>query len=450
MTHKVSRKTVPAVVHRMIPLASVFLLIIALGVALAQQPGRRIAKIEIEGLARLSADEVIATSGLKTGAPFSPDELDAAGQRLVDSGLFAKVGYRTSSKGNLVTVVFLVEEAKGGQSPVVFDNFVWFTNDELNAAIRREVPSFTGTASDVGRMTDDIKRALQNLLKEHHLDGLVEYAPELAGLNSSRQEHVFNVSGVPIPICKLHFPGAKNVPEEKLVKSSTQLTDADYSQKSAIAFSTYTLFPLYREVGQLRAKFGQPVPKFEGAANCKGGVDLSIPVEEGPIYLWERAEWSGNATLSPSDLDAALGMKQGEIANGIKFDIGLNEISKRYGRTGHLDVGFGAQPEFDENENRVTYKITVKEGPQYRMGKLTIKGLSEAESEAMEQSWKLKAAEVFDTSYFDRFFKTDARAEMQRIFLARQAQGKGPPQARPEVVPNRHTLTVDVTIEFKD
>ncbi len=95
--HKVSRKTVPVVVHR-IPLASVFLLIIAFAVALAQQPGRRVVKIEIQGLARLSADEVIATSGLKTGAPFSPDELDAAGQRLVDSGLFAKVGYRTNTK----------------------------------------------------------------------------------------------------------------------------------------------------------------------------------------------------------------------------------------------------------------------------------------------------------------------------------------------------------------
>ncbi len=128
----------------------------------------------------------------------------------------------------------------------------------------------------------------------------------------------------------------------------------------------------------------------------------------------------------------------------------MHEIIKRYGRTGHLYVGFGTQPEFDENANRVAYKITVKEGPQYRMGKLTIKGLSEAESKALEESWKLKAAEVFDTSYFDRFFKTDARAEMQRIFLARQAQGKGPPQARPEVVPNRQTLTVDVTIEFKD
>src|SRR6266576_2891436 len=180
MSHKTSSNAVDSVASRKIPLFSIFFIIIAFAVALAQQPSRKIAKIEIEGLARLSADEVIATSGLKTGVPFSLEELDAAGQRLVDSGLFAKVGYRTSTKGNLMTVVFQVEEAKGGQSPVVFDNFVWFTNDQLTAAIKREVPSFDGMAPDSGNMTDQITLALQNLLKEHQIGGTVEYAPELS------------------------------------------------------------------------------------------------------------------------------------------------------------------------------------------------------------------------------------------------------------------------------
>ena len=69
---------------------------------------------------------MITTSGLKVGDAFSIAELDAAGQRLVDSGLFAKVGYRTTTKGNLLTVVFQIEETKGRAMPLVFDNFVWF------------------------------------------------------------------------------------------------------------------------------------------------------------------------------------------------------------------------------------------------------------------------------------------------------------------------------------
>src|ERR1700730_9316338 len=450
MSDKISSNAVGPVVSRIIPLFSILLVIISFAVALAQQPGRKIAKIEIEGLARLSADEVIATTGLKTGAAFSVGDLAAAGQKLADSGLFAKVGSRTSTKDNLVTIVFQVEEAKSNQSPVVFDNFIWFTNDELVAAIKREVPSFNGTAPDSGNVTDGISHALQNLLKEHRIEGTVEYAPEQSRLNPDKQEHIFSVTGVPIPICRLHFPGAKNVSEEKLVKSSKQLTDADYSLKSAIAFANFILFPIYREVGQLRAKFAQPIAKFEGAPNCKGGADLSIPVEEGSIYLWNHTEWSGNEALSPSELDAALGMKQGEIANGVKFDKGLREVGGKYGQSGYLGVKLGAQPEFDDTASRVTYKILVKEGPQYRMGRLTIKGLSDADAKSLEQRWKLKSGEVFNSSYFDQFFKTDAREEIQRILALRQAQSKGRPQIGREIVPNRQTLTADVTLEFKN
>ena len=437
------------VLRRIVPSSPLFLIIIAFAVALAQQSARKIVKIEVVGLVRLSVAEAIATSGLKVGTMFSVTELDAAGQKLVDSGLFAKVGYRTTSKGNLVKIVFQVEENKGGQSPVIFDNFVWFTKDELITAIKHEVPSFDGTAADAGRMTDDIKRALQNLLEEQHLGGIVEYAPELAGLNSNRQEHVYSVSGVPIPICSLHFPGAANVSEKKLVWSSKQLTEENYSQKSAIAFARYTLFPIYREAGQLRAQFAQPITKLAASANCKDGVELSIPVEEGPIFLWEKAEWTGNETLAAPELDAALGMKNGDLANGVKIDKGLFQVGRRYGNTGHLDVSLAEQPVFDEAASRVSYKIVVKEGPQYRMGKLIIKGLSEADAQSLQQKWQLKSGEVFDSSYFERFLKTDARDEIQKIIAARQAAGKAQPQIGNETNPNRQTLTADVTIEFK-
>jgi outer membrane protein assembly factor BamA len=436
------------VFRRVVPISSVFLTIIAVNVALAQQPVRRVTKIEVEGLEHLSADEVIATSGLKTGGALSVTELDDAGQKLVDSGLFTKVAYRTTSKGNQVTVIFQVKERGGGQSPVVFDNFVWFTDEALIAAIKRQVPSFNGTASDAGNMSENIKHALESLLKEHHINGTVNYGAEQAGLNSDKQEHVFSVSGVPIPICSLHFPGANNVPEEKLVIRSRQLTDDNYSLKSAIAYSTFALLPIYREAGQLRARFTKPVTKLDPSEKCHGGVELTIPVEEGPIYLWEKTEWTGNETLSANDLDAALGMKKGDVANSVKIDKGILEVSRRFGHTGHLDVKVSAEPQLNDSTNRLSYRIVVKEGPQYKMGKLTIKGLEEEDANSLEQRWKLRNGEVFDTSYADRFFRIDAREQMEKIMAARQAQRKGPPEIK--FTPNQLNLNADVIIEFKN
>ena len=422
--------------------------IIAAGVALAQS-SRKIGKIEVEGLQRLSLAEVIEVSGLKTGGVFSIDDVDAAGQKLVDSGLFTKVGYRTRTNGNLVTVIFQVEEMKGGQSPVVFDNFVWFTKDELTAAIKREVPSYNGTASDSGNMTDLIKLALQKLLDEKQIKGTVEYAPFQASLGS-KQEHLFSVSGVPIPICTLKFPGARNIDEEKLIRSSGQLTSVDYSLKGAVAFGTFVLSPLYREVGQLRARFEEPVAQLENSEACKGGVNLTMPVVEGPVYSWNKAEWIGNQKLSPAELDSALGMRPGEVANGVKFDKALIETKKAYGQIGYLNADMHAVPEFDDAATKVTYKITVKEGPQYRMGQLKVTGLTEAENARLEERWRLKPGDVFNANYLGQFIRNDARDLLQSIFLERQAQGKKPYRFDPQTKPNRQTLDVDVVIDFKE
>src|ERR1044072_1677160 len=116
------------------PVLSLCLVIMSFTSAVAQQSNRIVTRIEVEGLVKLTADEVIATSGLKTGTPLSVPALDAAGQKLFESGLFSKVAYRSTSKGNQVTVILQVEEISGGQSPVVFDNFVWFTDEEIVAA----------------------------------------------------------------------------------------------------------------------------------------------------------------------------------------------------------------------------------------------------------------------------------------------------------------------------
>jgi len=426
------------------PFLSFCLVIISFAGAVAQQSARTVTKIEVEGLVRLTAAEVIASSGLKTGTPLSVPALDAAGQKLFDSGLFTKVAYRTTSKGNQVTVILQVEEVAGGQSPVVFDNFVWFTNDELTAAIKREVPSYDGMAADAGRMTDDIKRALENLLRERHVDGVVDYLPELS-TGSGPSSHLFSVSGVPIPICSLHFPGASNIPESKLVKSAKQLTDADYSLKGATAISRFTLLPLYTEAGQLHARFAQPITQLATAENCKGGVDVTIPIVEGPIFLLDKAAWTGNTVLPSAELDEALGMKSGEVANSVKFDKGLHEIGKRYAAHGYFEVELRPQPEFDEAQRRVAYNILIKEGPQYRMGNLIIKGLSEAEASSLQAAWKLRPGDFYDGKYFDVFFKRDARLELGSIM----SQRKPGFQTVTTLTPHHDTLTVDVTIEIK-
>src|ERR1051325_3748924 len=266
------------------------------------QGARRIARIEFEGLHNLTPENVIAMTGLKVGDSSSVAALDAAAQHLVDSGLFKNVGYRTRTTGASVAIAFQVEELKSNNSPVVFDNFIWFSEEELKNAVKHVLPSFAGSVPDTGNTTELIRQSLQDLLAAHKLPGTVEYSLTETG-------HVYRVGGISLPLCTLHFPGAHDVSEEQLGATMKTQTDLNYSREAAKAFPKYGLYPLYYERGHLRAAFDAPVAKPDLTGKCDNGVDLTIPVTEGSVYSWASSQWVGNQVLSSTQLDAALGMK---------------------------------------------------------------------------------------------------------------------------------------------
>lgn len=426
-----------------------FALLFTTAAALASaQDTRVISKIEFEGLQQVKVEEALATSGLKQEQPFKIEAVDAAAQKMLDSGLFKQIGYRTRTAGNKVTITFQVEETGGGDAPVVFDNFIWFTEEQLTDAVRREVPLFNGRAPNIGKMPAAITRALQQLLTEHKISGTVEYVASQDLGGRSILAHMFNVSGVKMPICTIRFPGAKNLPEGKLAAIAKEMFDTDYSSELVRGFAGMKLIAAYREVGQLRARFAPPVGKPDPKCSKSNGVDVTLPVDEGLIYSWAGIEWTGANALSADQLNSVLGFKPGDLANGVKFDSGLRDVQKAFARQGYIETRFKPTPDFDDSSRKVLYKIDVLEGPQYRMGGLTFRGLSERDAKALRDVWRMKRGDIFDQGYLDEYFKREAGRALLRLSQERQSGGKEPPKLGTNIKAVRETLTVDVTLEL--
>ncbi|HZJ45014.1 MAG TPA: POTRA domain-containing protein [Pyrinomonadaceae bacterium] len=413
----------------------------------AQEPAK-IGKIEFEGLKRYSTEEVLATSTLKVGEAFDVATLDSAAQKLADSGLFKNVAYRTRNNKGLVTITFQIEETSVPASRVIFDNFIWFTDTELIAAIKRDVPSFSGTAPDNGDIADRITRSLQTFLHENKIEASVSYLSSQDSLESAVQEHVFSVNGIPMPMCTLHFPGATNISEQRLIENSKTLIGGEYSSKFVSIFTLKNLFPLYREAGQLKAAFSPPLPKPEATATCKSGVEVTLPVDEGSIYKLGTTKWSGNTSLSSSQLDALLSVKSGQIANGVRLDKDLAGAQKAYGRQGFLLARIRPHPEFEDGAQIVNYSFDISEGPQFRMGKLILQGFGDSVSKQISEHWRLKTGEIFDNGYEEEFLKNELGELLRPIYLERRSQGKPAPSAKSSMKLNRETLTVDLTLEL--
>jgi outer membrane protein assembly factor BamA len=436
----------PTLILRFVLLA-VIVLAFAASITSGQQQFT-IAKIEFEGLERLSSEAVLATTELKVGQQFDLTALDAAAQRLIDSGMFKNVGYKTHATGNQMTITFRVEETKLKSSRVIFDNFIWFSDAELMAAIRRDVPTFSGSTPDEGDTLERIRKSLQRFLHENKIEATVSHIASQDSPGSPLVEHVFSVADMNLPICILHFPGATKITEDKLVSNARELMGTEYSNKFVGLFAVNNLTKIYRELGYLKVEFAPASAKPEASAKCQSGVDVTIPVDEGKMYKWQKAEWSGNSALTAAELDSLLDMQPGKPANGVKLDKAATDIEKAYGRKGFITAHVRATPEFDDRGETVVYKMDLREGPQFRMGTLTTKGFPPSEAKMLSSKWELKSGDIFDEGYGMDFSKKNMGTILRGIYQQRGIEGRPAPQVKWNTHINREATTVDVSVEL--
>lgn len=413
----------------------------------AQQPppqSIKLDKIEFKGLDRVKEPEALERSGLAVGQTVTIDDVEAAANRLLEAGLFTNLSYKIKGKSDAALLSFEVVERKWTM-PVTFDNFVWFTDEELTTAVRRKLPAFDGTAPEAGGVTEQIKQALTELLNERKIEGSVEYTLS-ENPSTHRVEHLYSVKGQGLRVCKIAYAGARAVPEEQLVTKSGGIFDNDYSRAYVGGFVESNLIPLYQERGYLRAAFSPPKVVPEASPECKG-VAISMNVDEGSIYVWDKATWEGAEGLTAQELDAALGMKNREVANVVKIAKGLNAVRRAYGRKGYIAARVRPETDFDDSARSVTYHFRVTEGPQYYMGDLVINGLDEVATNNLRGRWRLLHKEVYDEGYVEEFIKKGV-AEFQRD-AARLGNPLPPLKVVSQARPDHDKHLVNVTLDFK-
>src|SRR5882724_1054510 len=81
-------------------------------------------EVHAEGAKALTEAQIVSLAGLQTGSQIGKEDLQAAADRLIQSGLFAKVNFNFLTRGGGVLVTYHVEESP--RLPVYFDNIPWF------------------------------------------------------------------------------------------------------------------------------------------------------------------------------------------------------------------------------------------------------------------------------------------------------------------------------------
>jgi outer membrane protein assembly factor BamA len=409
-----------------------------------ENPTATLKAIRAEGANHLNQSQVVALSGLGVGTAVGKQDLQSAADRLVQTGLFSNVNYVFQSREDGLYLTFKLAEAP--RIPVYFDNIPWFADSEINETIRKVLPFYDGTLPEGGATVDQVSAIVTNLIASRGMQTVVEHQVIANPLGEGSVQE-FRIADVVLQISKVEFGDPKLSSSKVIQQHLSEIQGKTYSRMTVDLFLAEQVKPLYLQQGFLRAKLGPPEIRLSGNPNQRlpDQIPVFVPVTPGIAYKWKGAQWSGNALLSVFTMSQLLGMKPGDIANGMAIQAALERIQEAYGHLGYLDAKVESEADFDDQAQTVWYRITIHEGRLYKFGKLVLTGISPSGEKRLRAAWPILSGDVFDkTKFEDILLKLQVHREQIFVDLPIHYESVGHwLQTDPE------TGNVDVLLDFK-
>jgi outer membrane protein insertion porin family len=389
-------------------LGFILTLIVASAMSAQELPKNlKLAGVEYQGLSHLTPGDITALSGLNIGQSVTASDLQNAASQLSFLGYFKSVRFEYRYQGAQLTVTYHVEE-KADLVDCLFDNFVGLNENELLGVIQRKIPSFRGKAPLSGTILKTLSEILAKYLSHDGIAYQVSSTPLLGSSAEPKSFIVFSITEPQTPVCKVTFEGdsADMIPELEAV--ARKLIKSPYSRSQIDVFKKLQIIPLMRRNGYWNSDIKSIASERMNTPDCVNGALAKISFSFGEKYYWGGVSWSGNAIKTTSDLDLLLGMKSGDIAGQEKIETGMIQVSSSYLKNGYADYRLvSADPILDKNSRRIDYKVQIKEGKQYRMGRFARATNADASLpfEKLSKQWRLKTGEIFDALYLDEFIE---------------------------------------------
>ena len=395
------------------------------------------------GSQKYSNDQIADLSGLKDVATVDRDTIQAGADRLAHSGLFSSVRYRYSGDVGGIRITFQLQDAP--TFPVSFDNFPWFTDAELSAALAQSKIPFHGEAPATGTILDAMSQTLERTLATRGVHATVNHQMSVVPGTNQRTLQ-FRVEGADLTVTAVQFTDPLAANDRTIQDQLSSLVGKPFSRQTIETFDFEHVRPVYLAHDYLQAHFDAPKARF--AVDPLGpppkSVVVIVPIDPGAAYTWGGITWNGNHAYTNSDLDALVketGLASGQPADGMKIAALFESVQAAYGHRGYLDATIVHKKVFDEAAHRAAYRVDISEGEQYHMGNLVLSGLSIDVERRIRQAWRIPQGQVFDKTFYDYFLAKGIAAALKGLPAAQDQIGKF-------LQKNPKPATVDVMLDF--
>jgi len=369
--------------------------------ARSQPSEHRLIAVNVTGTKRYTPEQLMAATDLHLGDTASEDSFERVVQILGESGVFTNVAF-TYSYSSAGTKLELTVADNDRLVPAEFENFVWLSDDQLQSELRRRAPLFEGKIPIGGKLADEVSDALQAILLEKHIPGHADYirsGPE----NGPVEAVIFSVSNVSLKIRKVTVTGASPEALAQIQEKAQRMVDGDYSRVRVMGFAKKDLLPILLARGYVKASFAPPQVTVHEQTDDATLLDVALTADPGPLYKVSQYEWSGNKAIPSDKLNPLVHLPANQPANEVQLADDLDRVRKLYGTRGYMRATVTPEPQFDDANGTVAYRLTVQEGDVYHMGDLDIRGLDSRTTTELHSKWELASGAPYDTSYPKRF-----------------------------------------------
>jgi outer membrane protein assembly factor BamA len=224
-----------------------------------------------------------------------------------------------------------------------------------------------------------------------------------------------------------------------LEAAAGKLQNSDFSRSILRAQEDKDFLPIYLQRGYLKAAFGDAQAKVVVQDNSQDTrVDVTFPVDPGRQYKLTALDLAGNKVFPTDRLRPLIHIQLNQPANAVQLDTDIEAMKKLYGSRGYMAASVQPEPEIDDANSTVKYVLQVHEGEVYSMGDLEIRGLDSRTTARLQDDWKLRGGDPYDSSYPKRFLE---QADKEISLL-----GDWNASVRESLNPQEKT--VDVTLRF--
>jgi outer membrane protein assembly factor BamA len=357
---------------------------------------------------QLDAGELLRITGLRDGAPLTKADIEAALQKLGDSGDFSNLTYTV----NKSALTIRLTPAAGGQAlPLRFTNFVWWQPDDLLGILKQRVPLFHGTLPLQGNQTGEIEDALVALLNEKGVpDARVTAMPSYSALGGPMDAVALSITSPEILVGETHFDNAVPAIAEKLTTFNRQLADRNFDLRDLNTSIRDNVQQIFADAGYLDGAIDAPT--LSAPRKDLGGyvVDVQVTLHPGNQYRVDSIAIHAEPPATVPELRAVIPFKIGDPASSSDIRMALAALARVYGDYGYLRAQASVKLNKNVSNATASYSFTFSPGAQFHLASIDTSALPTDLQQEFAAVWHGTPGELIDKN-----FQSNLRETLERL-----------------------------------